>query len=420
MRCLRNTAVAAIGTLILIGCLWSDPQHGITRSLTSLKINVANENLVAVEALLLAPAKQRWWISGLRATLARRDEMTEAERHLVNAIYVEYRQMIEGLELVKINGDGDHVNAVLRMTVPVGGYAFPLEFPTIWKKQDKIWRLARTNWNSRDWIMAHRRQSRLHQGPENHAGYPLFSLHRLPLPDPKFPSKIPRAQFECPPGMAPVPAGPGWMRYSGQRYVFSGHSDHQAQVDAFCIDRYEASKPTSDETFPAKDQPSAQSRPNAVPWAGVSWQEAKKACGAAGKRLCTGAEWQKAAGGPNGLLFPNGNKFDPDTCNTYDPATGPRELAKTGSFSDCHSPYGVYDMCGNISEWTSERWQEGMPDRILRGGSFNENPINNQALYPFFGWRFIGYGEDISAIHHHPPGVSHADDGFRCCSTPER
>lgn len=419
MRRLLLVAVVAALSLTLIGGLFSSPQRGIAQSLAQLKQAVANEDLATVEALLLSPAKERWWIVGLRAALARRDRMTEAERDLVNAMYAEYRKMVEGIQLVAVTGEGDRATATLRMTVPVGGYAFALEFPTTWQRRDDTWRLARTNWDSREWVTAHRKQSLHHPGPENHAGYPPFSLHRSPTPDPPASAPIPRTRFDCPRDMVAVPAGPGWMRFSGQRYAFSGESDHQIEVPDFCIDRYEASQPKPGATAPGGELTPASSRAEATPWVGVSWPRAKTACEAAGKRLCTGIEWQKAAGGPDGLLYPNGNTFDPNACNTYDPATGPRKLAPTGAFPKCRSPYGAYDMCGNVSEWTDELWQEGMDDRVVRGGSFNENPINGQGIFPFFGWRFTGYGEDVAAIHHHPPGVMHEDDGFRCCLTPE-
>jgi len=407
--------------ILALGGMFATPKRGIARAIQTIQDAVAHEDLTTVEGFLLSPARERWWIAGLRGALARRDAMGLGERDLVDRMYAEYRAMVAALEIVAVTGGPDEAAATLRMPVVTGGYRLVLDFPTTWRRDGSTWRLVSTDWDSRQWTSALLAKGREYGGPENHTGYPPFFIHRPPPPEPTSPPRLPRARFSCPREMAPVPGGPAWMRYSGQRYLFSGEEDHVVQVGDFCIDRYEASRPKATAESPDNGHyHPAASRPGVLPWVLVTWDQARAACEKVGKRLCSGAEWQKAAGGPDGWLFPHGNTFDPAVCNTYDPTTGPRQLAPTGAFPKCRSPYGAYDLCGNVSEWTDEAWQEGMNDRVLRGGSYNENPINGQGLYPFFGWRFSGYGEEVSAIHHHPRDDAHEDDGFRCCLTPIR
>jgi formylglycine-generating enzyme required for sulfatase activity len=119
----------------------------------------------------------------------------------------------------------------------------------------------------------------------------------------------------------------------------------------------------------------------------VDWFDAVAYCGWLSQvtgqviTLPSEAEWEKAARGTNGRLYPWGNEFDRLRCNTHELGMG--DTTPVGIFPEGASPYGVLEMSGNVWEWTnSQYWnypyqpedgREGMdggPRRVLRGGAW--------------------------------------------------
>ena len=122
------------------------------------------------------------------------------------------------------------------------------------------------------------------------------------------------------------------------------------------------------------------------PVVGISWFDAMCFAEWAGMRLPTEAEWEYAARGPDGLIWPWGNNFDPQSA-TYDGNTDGRPAPAIGHFSSA-SWVGARDMSGNVWEWTStiydlnnypypywfgdgrEELTRSDVSRVVRGGSW--------------------------------------------------
>lgn len=104
------------------------------------------------------------------------------------------------------------------------------------------------------------------------------------------------------------------------------------------------------------------------PVVAVSWNDASTYAHWAGKRLPTAEEWEKAARGQHGNLYPWGNQWDAHRCNNAasmsEFTTTPVDWHKEG-----RSPYGAYDMVGNVGEWTST---DIRGYKLVLGGAWND------------------------------------------------
>ncbi|MYN47190.1 SUMF1/EgtB/PvdO family nonheme iron enzyme [Pseudoduganella sp. FT93W] len=215
----------------------------------------------------------------------------------------------------------------------------------------------------------------------------------------------------APPGMVHIPAGSFDFRVTGieiegenragmdVQYPWEdaprrGHV-HRMQLSAFYIDRY----PVSNEEFrrflddsgyrPADGHnflrhwqdgaPRAAETGSPVTW--VALDDARAYCRAAGKRLPHEWEWQYAAQGTDGRLYPWGNHWD--AARVPAPSTARRlpPLPPVGQHPAGASPFGVEDMVATVWQWTDEFEDEHTRSAILRGGSFYQ-PAGSHWYFP--------------------------------------
>ena len=146
--------------------------------------------------------------------------------------------------------------------------------------------------------------------------------------------------------------------------ALNAQPEQQYFLEAFYIDQFEV---THEDFMKFKPQAQYPIRQMHLPVSGVSWYEADAYCHWIGKRLPMEYEWEKAARGIHGRIFPWGNRFDPARLNSYE--AGVRSAVAAGRYASGASPYGVLDMAGNVWEWCEDKWNPTSTFRVLRGAS---------------------------------------------------
>jgi len=223
--------------------------------------------------------------------------------------------------------------------------------------------------------------------------------------------------------MVKVPAGPFWMGCHPSNRACTPYETPGREVTlrTFWIDRTEVTVDAYAECVAAeacKKPDSDDSRDNwgkagrgSHPANSVSWTDAKTYCEWQGRRLPTEAEWEKAARGGDGRVYPWGNS--PPTCSRAQYSGCDGDTVPVGSNPSGAAPSGAMNMVGNVGEWVADwinidYYSEG-PDvdprgppsgstRGVRGGSF---------LYESADITVLGRGG-------YAPGYRKDWVGFRC------
>jgi len=223
--------------------------------------------------------------------------------------------------------------------------------------------------------------------------------------------------------MALVPAGEFTM---GSNLADDEKPVHPVYLNAFYMDKYEVTvgqyakylEVTDMEEPPdwyIMNQPQHEKRPVV----NVDWEDAVKYCKWAGKRLPTEAEWEKAARGTDGRIYPWGNEAPTRLHANYGRKEWNNHLAliQVGSFEEGRSPYDIYDMAGNAWEWVSD-WY----DYDYYKNSPRRNPIGpahgNSKVVRGGSWLYIS--EFLRSAHRFAaqPTNRYFGYGFRCAKTP--
>jgi formylglycine-generating enzyme required for sulfatase activity len=161
--------------------------------------------------------------------------------------------------------------------------------------------------------------------------------------------------------------------------------------------------------LPEKDAEGDRHLPD-YPILGVSWEDAcayvkwKSGKDGVPYRLPYEVEWEKAARGVDGRLYPWGNRFDPAFCDIRQTHAERPMPELVGDFRKDESPYGVRHMAGNMRNWCADHFFDGRQYwAVVRGGSWQGSEYSARVSYRN---QFL---------------ITHTDSqtGFRLCFTPE-
>jgi len=236
-----------------------------------------------------------------------------------------------------------------------------------------------------------------------------------------------------------IPAGKFRMGTNLKNADASSRPQHEVNLKAYRIDKYLVTNAQYARFIAATGHRAPSDWKNGkiqqgvlmYPVTLVNWYDASAYAKWAGKRLPTEPEWEKAARGTDGRRWPWGNEMDPSRLNTYY-NVGSANIVT--AYVNGVSPYGVYDMAGNVDEWVEDdflpyKGTDAEPDifkgkvarvlssedralklsdmvpvnrqyKVLRGGSWKGDPFSTATYHRDYSW----------------PNFASDFYGFRCAS----
>jgi iron(II)-dependent oxidoreductase len=260
-----------------------------------------------------------------------------------------------------------------------------------------------------------RNEHRKELAAASHAGYTIDEVKALLLPE----------QWTELDSTIDIPAGTFPMGTNYDRADVQDRPQHAVRLPAYRIDKYLVTN-AQYARFIAETQhrPPSTWKNGRIPEGQllypvtlVNWYDASAYAQWAGKRLPTEAEWEKAARGTDARRWPWGNSMDPKRLNTY---YNVGSATNVDVYRNGVSPYGVYDMAGNVSEWVEDdflpypgtdapadvfqgkvnrmltpedralKLSEQVPVaqhyKVLRGGSWKSDPFSTATYHRGFNW----------------------------------
>ncbi|MBI4834928.1 MAG: formylglycine-generating enzyme family protein [Planctomycetes bacterium] len=206
---------------------------------------------------------------------------------------------------------------------------------------------------------------------------------------------------------------------------------YKVYLKAFYIDKYEVTNAMYKKFVDAKNyKPPRHWVDGEIPFdkenypvVYVSWEDAKAYADWAEKRLPTEAEWEKAARGDEGFIYPWGNDFDKLKCRNA--LSNIRDLTFANDYENGNSPYGCHNMAGNVSEWVSDWYdwryyrQDPPPERNPPGPDESEKDSQGNPKFPYKvvrGGSWGDFSEDLRCAMRssYPPDYTSFRIGFRC------
>ncbi len=222
-----------------------------------------------------------------------------------------------------------------------------------------------------------------------------------------------------------IPAGSFIMGTDDVNALTSSRPAHEVTLRDYWIDRYEVSnaqyaacvkakycsEPKEISSGTRNDYYKSEDYAN-YPVIHINHYQAAAYCEWAGKRLPTEAEWEKAARGEQGFLYPWGNDL-PDEIPAQINRFQSGDTAPVDSFPEGASPYGVFNMEGNVWEWTADQF-----DEFWYSSSPSDNPKASFGINDFvirgFSWAYPFSRYEIT-IRNAFYSLNHTYDlGFRC------